>query len=212
MRTETWALDSLAPSTHDSTMQRLIRSTTRLSGRTILPNTQRSSSSSTNNKVDVESLLSEPTWSVSSLLPEQSRSVENSPITPEKLYHLLRLSALEPPKSAEEEQSMMRTLSDQLQFVRAVQVVDTSGVEPLRSLRDETKEAAEELENQTMQQYEEALAKEEVVGKFYKRIRRRKDLPCEKDSETMDGWKPVELAEKKFGKYFIVEKGKTGKD
>jgi len=221
-----------------STMQQLSRRTARLSSRTIYPVSLQMSRKapparhlsndasqsdpvaktappnlehSTTSKIDVESLLSKPSWSISSLLPPQSadKSQAKSPITSEKLHHLLRLSALEPPKTAEEEQSMLRTLSDQLHFVRAVQAVDTEGVEPLRSLRDETKEAQMELEEETMARYRDAIEKEEVVGKHYKRVRRRKIVLHEKDSETMEDWKPVDMAERKFGKYFVVEKGKT---
>jgi Asp-tRNA(Asn)/Glu-tRNA(Gln) amidotransferase C subunit len=122
----------------------------------------------------------------------------------------LRLSALEPPKTAAEEESMLRTLADQLHFVRAVQAVDTDGVEPLRALRDETTEAESEIEQEITRQSEEAFGKEEVLGKFYKRIRRKRDVEVVDGERNVVGdWDPVEMAETRLGKFFVVEKGKT---
>jgi glutamyl-tRNA amidotransferase complex subunit Gta3 len=104
---------------------------------------------------------------------------------------------------------MLRTLADQLYFVRAVQAVDTTGVEPLRALRDETKEAEQEGEERIERGCNEALAKEEIVGKFYKRIRRKAGEVGERDVETMeDEWRPLDAAERRVGKYFVVDKGK----
>lgn len=103
---------------------------------------------------------------------------------------------------------MLRTLSDQLHFVRAVQAVDTAGVEPLRALRDETARAERERADDTLKACEEAMEKEEVVGKYHKRIRRREDLPVEKDHEETEDWRAVDLAQRKVGKFFVVDKGK----
>ena len=58
---------------------------------------------------------------------------------------------------------MISDLQSQLEFVRAIQEVDTEGVEPLVALRDET----EEGEKERMIGLEEMrgeLEKEEVVG------------------------------------------------
>ncbi|RYC53837.1 hypothetical protein CHU98_g12375, partial [Xylaria longipes] len=88
---------------------------------------------------DLTSLLSQPTWSVRSLLPPSSPSPsQQTTITPATLHHLLRLSALPLPQTPEEESQMLSTLSSQLHFVRAIQGVDTAGVSPLRVIRDET--------------------------------------------------------------------------
>ena len=95
--------------------------------------------------VDVEELLSKPTWSVSSLLPPKDPSPESPQISSKQLHHLLRLSALPPPKDEAEEAKMLSTLSSQLHFVKDIQSVDTTGVEPLRSLRDETAEGEKEV-------------------------------------------------------------------
>jgi hypothetical protein len=102
---------------------------------------------------------------------------------------------------------MLRTLADQLYFVRAVQAVNMTGVEPLRALRDETAEAEREGEERILKGCLEAEGKEEVVGKFYKRLRRRKE-EVERDDETMEDWRPLEAAERRVGKYFVVDKGK----
>lgn len=59
-----------------------------------------------------------------------------------------------------------------------------------------------------MRACEEALEREEVVGKYHKRIRRRKDVVVEKDEECAVDWKPVDAASRKVGKFFVVDKGK----
>ncbi|KAL9134867.1 MAG: hypothetical protein Q9175_003937, partial [Cornicularia normoerica] len=64
--------------------------------------------------------------------------------TQKQLHHLLRLSALPLPTSLAEESRMISDLQSQLQFVKAIQEVDTEGVEPLVALRDETEEGEKE--------------------------------------------------------------------
>ncbi len=116
---------------------------------------------------EIQALLAQPTWSVASLLPPALREAkstsakageapktepleseaEHDPeddITTSKLHHLLRLSALPPPKSPREEQAMLRHLRQQVHFVKEIQKVDTRGVEPLVAIRDETAEARRE--------------------------------------------------------------------
>jgi Asp-tRNA(Asn)/Glu-tRNA(Gln) amidotransferase C subunit len=105
----------------------------------------------------------------------------------------------------EEEQEMIKTLESQLHFVQAIQSVDTTGVEPLRSIRDETKEA--EKENAvTLESMKEELSKEEVVG-HSGRIRRKKSAAAETDEAS--NWDPLALASKKIGRYIVVETGKN---
>ncbi|KAI0187187.1 DUF726 domain protein [Xylaria flabelliformis] len=118
---------------------------------------------------DLPSLLSQPTWSVRSLLPQASQP---STITSKTLHHLLRLSALPLPQSPEEESQMLATLSSQLHFVRAIQGVDTTDVAPLRVIRDET---AAGLREQTigLAELREALEAEDVVGHARRPRRRR---------------------------------------
>lgn len=67
---------------------------------------------------------------------------------------------------------MLATLSSQLRFVRAIQSVDTSGVAPLRVIRDET---ALGLREQTigLAELRDALESEVVVGHARRPRRRR---------------------------------------
>ncbi|KAI1297391.1 hypothetical protein F5Y03DRAFT_283508 [Xylaria venustula] len=118
-------------------------------------------------------LLSRPIWSVRSLLPQQQASSQPS-ISPKTLHHLLRLSALPLPRDKDEEASMLATLSSQLHFVRAIQSVDTTGVAPLRAIRDET---AAGLREQTvgLEELRHALEAEDVVG--HARRPRRRQTP-----------------------------------
>jgi Asp-tRNA(Asn)/Glu-tRNA(Gln) amidotransferase C subunit len=103
----------------------------------------------------IAQLLSKPTWSVRSLRPpplttpneSADPAASNSPpriqdteITREKLHHLLRLSALPLPKDEKEETSLLQTLREQVHFLSAIRAVDTTDVEPLISIRDETDE------------------------------------------------------------------------
>lgn len=159
-----------------------------------------------NGHVDVEELLSKPTWSVSSLLPPKDLQIEPPEISSKQLHHLLRLSALPPPKDAQAEAKMLSTLSSQLHFVKEIQKVDTTGVEPLRSLRDETAAGEKEAEL-GMEAMEDALAKEEVRGKHHKRIRRRREQVVKKEE---DEWDVLGTASRKVGRFFVVEGGKGG--
>ncbi len=104
---------------------------------------------------------------------------------------------------------MLNTLSAQLHFVRQIQAVDTRDIEPLRAIRDETAEADADREiGLDSEGIRELLQQEEVVGKHFKRIRRRneedknvRDRPCE-------GWNPLEAAKKRRGRYFVVNSGR----
>ncbi|KAM0338258.1 hypothetical protein ACHAPU_011383 [Fusarium lateritium] len=148
------------------------------------------------------SILGKPTWSVRSLLPSSSSSVPAEKITPSQLHHLLRLSALPLPKSPAEETTMINTLESQLQFVRAVQRVDTTGVEPLRAIRDETLEARQEV-TIGLTDLQEALGKEVHIG-HYQRARRVR----EKIESKAEKWDALSTAGKTAGRYFVVESGK----
>ncbi|KAI0837320.1 hypothetical protein F5Y06DRAFT_86730 [Hypoxylon sp. FL0890] len=159
------------------------------------------------NTKPIADILSKPSWSVRSLLPSAESS--DTKITPKTLHHLLRLSALPPPSSAEEESRMLRTLESQLHFVRAIREVDTTGVEPLRAIRDET---AQGLREQTigLEQLKDALAKEDVVG-HARRPRRRRGgrVAGQKEGEEMadpevEGWDVLGNASETVGRYFVV--------
>lgn len=99
---------------------------------------------------------------------------------------------------------MINTLESQLHFVRAIQSVDTTGVEPLRSIRDETRQA--EKENAvTLESMKEELDNEEVVG-HSRRIMKKKSAAVDMDEPNK--WDPLALASKKIGRYVVVETGK----
>lgn len=152
--------------------------------------------------VDVDELLSKPTWSVESLLPSEAHVADSKSIFPYQLRHLLRLSALPAPNNSNEEAKMLETLAAQLHFVKEIQKVDTRRVAPLRSLRDETVEA--EAENEiSLETLKDALAKEEMVGKHHKRIRRKQELPV--DTRGAEDWDVLGHAERKIGRYFVVD-------
>lgn len=160
----------------------------------------------------MRALLEKPSWSVRSLLPpsESASSSTSSEaagveeITPQTLAHLLRLSALPPPSDPAEEASLLSTLRNQLHFVRSIQSVDTTGVPPLRAIRDET---AAGLREQTigLDTLKEALGQEEVVG-HSQRPRRRKDLQRGRKNEAED-WDVLAGAGETAGRYFVVRSG-----
>lgn len=143
-------------------------------------------------------LLSQPTWSVKSLASSSAAET----VTPAQLRHLLRLSALPLPKTPEEEASMIATLQGQLRFVRAVQRVDTSGVEPLRAVRDETAQAAGEG-TVGLEALRHVLDKEEKVGHYQRPKRVR-----EKVRSEAEGWDVLRTASRRAGKFFVVQSKK----
>jgi Asp-tRNA(Asn)/Glu-tRNA(Gln) amidotransferase C subunit len=159
------------------------------------------------NLVEIDDLLSRPSWSVRSLLPDPDVPPSEE-ITPAKLHHLLRLSALSPPKSPEEEAQMLKILHSQLHFVKDIQKVDTEDVEPLQRIRDETEEGIKDI-TIGMEQLKEAFEKEDVKGRNRRPRRRRGEDVDTKDVEDWDvlgaAGEKVELA---GGKYFVVRSGK----
>ena len=152
----------------------------------------------------IATMLENPTWSVRSLLPEANSSATPT-ITSNQLHHLLRLSALPPPKNEQEETKMLKTLESQIHFVREIQKVDTTGVDPLRAIRDETAEGAEE-QTIRMADLQEYLDAEEVVGRNRRIKRRPRDDP---EARAAEDWNVFAMSEgKKMGKYFFVRKEK----
>ncbi|KAF2017186.1 hypothetical protein BU24DRAFT_145634 [Aaosphaeria arxii CBS 175.79] len=149
----------------------------------------------------VDALLAKPTWSVDSLLPSQSQALDAPPISPQQLQRLLRLSALPPPKTLEEEKKILDTLASQLHFVGEIQQVNTEGVQPLRAIRDETVASLRD-QTVTMDTLKDAFAAEEVVGKHYKRIYRK---PTVTDAAAAEKWDVLGSAQRKTGGYFVVE-------
>jgi len=131
-------------------------------------------------------------------------------ISPKQLHHLLRLSALPQPKSPEEESEMLKTLHSQLHFLRDIQTVDTEGIEPLRSIRDETEGGIEEatIGLDTLE-IREALSKEEFKGRNRRPRRKRVDVVDTRGEEDWDVTSTAgRVEEMAGGKYFVVRSGK----
>ncbi|KAJ4325580.1 hypothetical protein N0V84_003460 [Fusarium piperis] len=164
--------------------------------------TTRTLTTNSSSKSTAASILEKPTWSVRSLLPSSPSSAPAETITPAQLHHLLRLSALPLPPTPADEAAMINTLQNQLQFVRAVQRVDTSGVEPLRAIRDET-DAAHGESTIGLAELGEALSSEVLVG-HYQRARRVRD----KVESEAEKWDALCTAGRTAGRYFVVESGK----
>ncbi|KAL2827699.1 hypothetical protein BJY01DRAFT_241094 [Aspergillus pseudoustus] len=141
--------------------------------------------SSSNPDHSIESILSKPTWSVRSLLPDPATKPPPS-VTPAQLRHILRLSALPQPSNLEEEQQMLDTLESQIHFVKEIQKVDTTGVEPLQSIRDETAEAVKE-NTIGLERLREAMSKERVVGRNKKIQRVASERNERPDGDAWDG-------------------------
>jgi Asp-tRNA(Asn)/Glu-tRNA(Gln) amidotransferase C subunit len=158
----------------------------------------------------IASLLEAPTWSVRSLLPDPDRAIPSEDIiTKSQLHHLLRLSALPPPRNEKEESKLLKTLQAQIHFVKEIQKVDTSGVEPLRAIRDETTAAVEE-ETVTLEDLKLYLDKEEKVGRNGK-VRRRRDRD-DHGGDNAHTWDPFGMStaqSRRYGKYFVVRRSKT---
>ena len=99
-----------------------------------------------------------------------------------------------------------------------MQRVDTTGVSPLRSIRDETNEAIAESEA-TVERLSGAFALEDGVGRLFRRVRRRtveddKEMGKgkeERERENADGngngnWDPLALAGRTAGRFFVVDR------
>ncbi|EED15439.1 conserved hypothetical protein [Talaromyces stipitatus ATCC 10500] len=180
-----------------------LRSTRRL----FTPGRQYSSQPPKHTSKDIAALLAKPTWSVRSLLPNTHDPTIPLSITPHKLHHLLRLSALPQPADKAEETSMLRTLEAQIHFVKSIQDVDTKNVSPLRAIRDESREAIKES-TISMEALKEALAKEEVVGRR-KKIQRQtttleNEYPSHAESDQWDG-NALGSASRTAGRFFVVQ-------
>ncbi|RAO66837.1 uncharacterized protein BHQ10_002849 [Talaromyces amestolkiae] len=154
---------------------------------------------------DIATLLAKPTWSVRSLLPNTDDPTIPLSITPQRLHHLLRLSALPQPVDKAEETSMLRTLEAQIHFVKSIQDVDTKDIKPLRAIRDESREA---IRDSTigLETLKEALAKEQVVGRR-KKIQRQVTEDADASHVESDQWDGNALgsATRTAGKYFVVQ-------
>ncbi|OJD17910.1 hypothetical protein AJ78_02015 [Emergomyces pasteurianus Ep9510] len=159
--------------------------------------------SSTTPAEESSSILSKPSWSVKSLLPENTSLPHSRTICSKQLHHLLRLSALPPPSSAEEEEEMLKTLESQIHFVKEVQSIETTGVTPLRSIRDET-ELAQEENKISIKTLESSLKQERYVGRSRRIQRTRPEKLEPPDGDVWDG-DALKPASKTVGGYFVVQ-------
>ena len=100
---------------------------------------------------------------------------------------------------------MLKDLESQLRLVRAIQEVDTEGVEPLVSIRDETVEGQKEDEI-TLESLWSELEKEEVVG-TRGHIRRKAGVMAEK--EDAEDWDPLACAPRTKGRFIALETKKS---
>lgn len=105
---------------------------------------------------------------------------------------------------------MISDLQSQLQFVRAVQEVDTEGVEPLVALRDESEEG-EKQGTVGLEEMRGELEKEEVVG-MRGRIVRRKGAEVKGEGgvgkEGGGGLDLLSQAPRRWGRYVVVDTAK----
>ncbi|KAF8252427.1 hypothetical protein K440DRAFT_658222 [Wilcoxina mikolae CBS 423.85] len=136
------------------------------------------------------SYLGAPSWSVSSLLPPSSTPTDTT-ITPAKLHHLLRLSALSPPSTLAAETSLLNSLHNHLHFVRAVQEVDTTDVPPLSRIEDE-------------------VSREEITWKAVNaRGKKAYDREWRLGEQGDVEWDPMSLPKKKVGGFYVVDEKVT---
>lgn len=98
---------------------------------------------------------------------------------------------------------MITTLQSQLQFVHTVQRVDTTGVEPLRAIRDETEVAARE-NSVGLEDLRDVLDREVLVG-HYQRPRRVREVV----EDEAENWDALSTARRTAGRYFVVKSGKN---
>ncbi|KAL8381069.1 hypothetical protein RB595_005386 [Gaeumannomyces hyphopodioides] len=184
----------------------------------------RSSSNAAEAVPDFADILSRPTWSVKSLLSPEVTTTETeteistaSPppggtppdaaasdtmITQSLLHHLFRLSALPPPASGEDEADTIRTLRAQLRFVRDVQAVDTAGIAPLRSIRDETAAGRRE-QTIGLDQLRDELELERPFGRS--RRPRRTEQAAAAAAAAHEPWDVLQTAPRRAGNYFVVK-------
>ena len=140
-----------------------------------------------------------PAWTTRSLLD----TTTPEKVSPAQLSYLLRLSALPQPRDAQEEASLLSDLQSQLRFVKRVQEVDTTGVEPLQAVRDETSAARDET-TLGLEQLGETLKDEAILGHYKRPRRARKEV----NTQGVEDWDPLKTASRTSGRYFVVESGR----
>ena len=101
---------------------------------------------------------------------------------------------------------MICDLQSQLGFVRAIQEVDTEGVEPLVAVRDESVEGERERVI-GLEEMRGELGREEVVG-MRGRIVRRKGGGDVEGKEEGGGLELLAQAPRRLGRYVVVDTAK----
>lgn len=101
---------------------------------------------------------------------------------------------------------MLATLQAQLHFVRDIQSVDTAGVEPLRSIRDETSAGLSES-IVTLDTLSAALSREAAVG--HRKRPRRARRPEDGERSAEEKLVEVATAGRRENRYFVVAGGKA---
>ncbi|KAH0558437.1 hypothetical protein GP486_004906 [Trichoglossum hirsutum] len=163
---------------------------------------RRNYSDSSRRTTDISSILSKPSWSVQSLLP--SRTPASTRVTSEQLRHLLRLSALPPPRSLREETQMLETLDSQLHFVRQIQSLKADLVAPLKSIRDESAAADSEC-GIGYEELKGALGTEDIKRANSPARQRSAVLDPSDESKEAEDWDVLGQAKLRVGRYFVVE-------
>jgi hypothetical protein len=100
---------------------------------------------------------------------------------------------------------MLKTLESQIHFVKEIQRIDTAGIPPLRSIRDESAEAVQEV-SIGLDNLKEAFSKEHTVGRSKKIERAHSEKNIPPDGDAWDG-NALNTASKRIGKYFVVDLG-----
>ena len=101
---------------------------------------------------------------------------------------------------------MICDLQSQLGFVRAIQEVDTEGVEPLVAVRDESVEGERERVI-GLEAMRGELGREEVVG-MRGRVVRRKGGGDVEGREEVGGLELLAQAPRRLGRYVVVDTAK----
>ncbi|CRK33325.1 hypothetical protein BN1723_015223 [Verticillium longisporum] len=167
-----------------------------------------SSTAPTLSKQSPSAILAKPTWSIASLLATSPSPSTPDEISPQKLNHLLRLSALPAPATPQATSALLAALHAHLRFVRDVQAVDTTGVEPLRALRDETARGRVAA-TVGLAELRSALDKEVAFGHRQRPRRVKGDKAAvDQDAKTAEAWNPLGTAQRTAGKYFVVQSKK----
>lgn len=170
-------------------------------GRVKVPSSAKRESQNTPRELDdIDSFLSKPTWSVSSLLSD--KPIEDRLIPKEKFEHLLRLSGL--PTRTKHTEDLRRDVSEHLHFVDALQEVNTDGVEPLVVLRNETEQGVKDI-TIGLEDLKEALDKEEIKGRMKRPRRKSEEVVMTIDNEV----KVEELAERESADPQLLARKKT---